>query len=112
MSKKLSPIEEALKHDREMDERSGIVSEPTRQEKKTMLEKQEELKVNQDKAKVDLLKKFVDFLADPLSYLHSQVSKGEWEGKEERYELYSLLTQVKIQESLQGILEELKKGKK
>lgn len=107
MSKKLSPQEEALLQDRESNE----IPVPTREQKKMQHQKQESLKVSRDNASVELLRKFVDFLADPLQYLKSQVSMGEWEGAKEKYELYSLLTQVKIQESLQDLVSLLKARK-
>ena len=104
-------LSEARKHDRAMEERTGRVTEPTKAEIKLMEQRQEERKIAEENTKTDLLEKFVNFIADPLGYLHTQVSMGEWSNKEERYELYSLLTAIRTQETLQGILEELKKGK-
>ena len=102
---------EALQFDRQQRIKSGEVIPSSGAEKKIMNENIKKREEAEERNKNQLLEKFTEFLEDPLGYLHSQVSMGEWANRNERYQLYSLLTQIRLQQSLEELVSLLSKKK-
>ena len=109
--KKLTPAEEAIRHDREMDRRSGI--EPglnTREQREKIKEKKKEQELSDESIKNSHLEKFVKFNEDPLAYLYSLTSQGDFADRG-KSELFTLMTLVKIEKSLAELTTLLKARK-
>jgi len=90
--KKLSK-KEALEFDKGQRIKSGEVLPSAGAEKKIMNENIKKREETEERNK------------------NSQVSLGEWANRNERYQLYSLLTQIRLQQSLEELVSLLTKKK-
>jgi hypothetical protein len=108
----LSPEEEARNFDRQRDKRagndSGLTPKQLKQLEKQKKEEQEKYKTN---AENGYLEKFTGFNNDPLGYLHSIVSQGEFSNRDQRTQLYNLITFIKIEQDLNELILVLKSRK-
>jgi len=109
MARKLSREEEVVQYERQQREIGGEVAPSTN--KRLIEENLKKRKESDERTKNQLLEPFTAFIADPLAFLHEQVSLGEWSNRNERYQLYNLLTAIRIQHSLEEIANLLKKHK-
>ncbi len=98
--KKLTPQEEAIRHDREMDRRSGIEPGNTREQKEIIEKRKKEQELTEERTRNSHLEKFIAFDSDPLAHLKEMVAQGEYQDK--RHELYTLMSLIKIQLALES----------
>ncbi|MBA7608116.1 hypothetical protein ES703_15291 [subsurface metagenome] len=112
MLKMLTPKEEAIRHDREMDKRSGNSEPLSKEQKQVIKEREERNRLHAENSKREYLKPFIEFLADPLANIKYLSEQGDFSGSyDKRMELFSLMTLVQIQESLKELVLLLNKKK-
>jgi len=112
MPKLLTAEEEARNFDRQRDKRSGNDSGLTpKQLKEFQKQRKEEQEKRDEGAENEHLEKFTGFVNDPLGYLHSIVSQGEFGNRDQRSQLYEIITLVKIEQSLKELVSILKSRK-
>ena len=103
---------EAEKFDRENDRRyGGEAVLTTKEQKKIIKEREEQQKKRAIDSQNELLQKFTGFVSDPMSYLHSIVSQGEFSSRDQRSQLYQIITLVKIEQNLRELINVLKARK-
>lgn len=110
--RKLSAAEEAIEHEKNVARRSGQEPGLSPKEAKEKYKTRFEDQAARDKNTEDShLEKFTAFNNDPMSYLHSLVSQGDFAGRDQRSQLYSLITMIKIEQSLKDLISVLKARK-
>ena len=103
---------EAEKFDRENDKRYGGEKILTTKEQNLIIkERDEKQKKRDENAQNEYLQKFISFNNDPLGYLHSIVSQGEFSSRDQRSQLYEIITLIKIEQNLKELISVLKSRK-
>lgn len=102
---------EARKFDKARDKKAG--NEPlTKEQKKVIKEREERNRLHAENSKREFLKPFEQFEKDPLGTIKYLCSQGDFSGSyDRRMELFSLMTQIQIQESLKELVNVLSKKK-
>ncbi|MBA7607111.1 hypothetical protein ES703_14266 [subsurface metagenome] len=96
MKKKLTPEEEAI----------------TKEQKERAKELAEANKLRDERTKADCLKPYNEFLADPLAKIKFLCEQGDFSSNySKRMELFNLMTQIQIQQSLKELVSVLKSRK-
>lgn len=108
---KLTPEEEAIAFDRQTAREAGNDPLTTKEVKEIMEQRKADQKLSDENTKGSHLEKFVAFSNDPLAYLHSLVSHGDFTGKGEKIQLFTLMTLLEISKSLKELVLTLKAKK-
>jgi len=103
---------EAEKFDKGNDRRSGGEPTLTSEEQNLIIkERDKKRELADENAENSHLQKFTGFVNDPLGYLHSIVSQGEFGNRDQRSQLYEIITLVKIEQDLRELISALKSRK-
>ncbi len=101
---------EAKKFDKQRFEQD---SELTIKERKKQKERIDNLKLSQEREKEEYRKNFDSLVSDPLEYLRQGIEEGEYQGREQRFQLALLVVLCKIEKNLAELLKkEAHKGGK
>jgi hypothetical protein len=112
MPKTLTPEEEAIAFDKVRDKRSGDSQPLTREQKQLIREREERSRNSAENAKRENLKPFVEFLENPLAKIKDLCSQGDFASSyNKRMELFSLMTMIRTQNSLELLISLLSKKK-
>ena len=112
MQRTLTPEQEAIGFDKVRDKRSDDSKPLTKEQKKLNREREERNRLFAENTKRESLKPFVEFLADPLAKIKSLCEQGDFSSSyDKRMELFSLMTLVQIQKSLESLVSLLSKKK-
>lgn len=83
----------------------------TPEQKEIIEQRKANQKLTNERTKNSHLEKFQKFNDDALTYLHFLVSQGDFTGKGEKTQLFTLMTLVKIEQGLKELVTVLKSRK-
>ena len=111
LQKKLTPEQEAAAFDKARDQKAG--NEPVTKDQKIIIKDREERnRLSVENAKIEYLKPFNEFKKDPWGKIEYLCSEGDFSGNyDKRMDLFNLMIQIQIQQSLKELIIVLKARK-
>lgn len=95
--------EEARAHDRKMSQRNGNVPKLSpKQIKKIEQDREKAQKLRDVEGRNSNLEKFFSFDLDPLEYIKELVAQGDFGNRNEKLQLFTLMSLIKIQRALES----------